>query len=173
MPTLTNRPTTAYRLPDNQRHPEFCHKIDLALLAPQAPFRLLDGIGTDWIALQLGQPLEQLGGGSIDIAIPAGTLPQRSESIQLCISVVPMWPVATDKSNRFAVSVDHGEAVVCENVFKEWGPEWKLQVLENRKEFVLTLPLNKSRSKHVITLSIVDPGQIVQKITLTVIIQKT
>ena len=165
MPDLGDSPTDAYRLPPSQCHPEFCHKIDLARLAPQAPFRLLDGIGADWKALQLGQPLEQLGGGSIDIAIPAGTLPQRSESIQLCISVVPMWPVATDKSNRFAVSVDHGEAVVCENVFKEWGPEWKLQVLENRKEFVLTLPLNKSRSKHVITLSIVDPGQIVQKIT--------
>ena len=61
-----------------------------------------------------------------------------------------------------------GEQIAPEdlkNIFKEWGPEWKLQVLENRKEFVVTLPLDKSRSQHVITLSIIDPGQIVQKIT--------
>ena len=76
-----------------------------------------------------------------------------------------MWPVAYDRSNRIQVSVDGDEPVVCENVFKEWGPEWKLQVLENRKEFVLTLPLDTKRSEHVLTLSIVDPGQIIQKIT--------
>jgi hypothetical protein len=76
-----------------------------------------------------------------------------------------MWPVATDRSNRFSVSVDHGKAEVCENLFKEWGREWKIQVLENRKEFVLTLPLDTTRNDHVMTLSIVDPGQIIQKIT--------
>ncbi len=76
-----------------------------------------------------------------------------------------MWPVATDRSNRFAVSVDGGEKVVCENIFKEWGREWKIQVLENRKEFLVTLPLNKNLSSHKLTLSIIDPGQIVQIIT--------
>ena len=76
-----------------------------------------------------------------------------------------MWPVAYDRSNRFSVSADNGKAEVCENVFKEWGPEWKLQVLENRKEFVVTLPLDKARRDHFITLSIVDPGQIIQKIS--------
>ena len=76
-----------------------------------------------------------------------------------------MWPVASDRSNRIAVSVDGGEPVVCENVFREWGSEWKLQVLENRKEFVLTLPLDQSRREHVLTLTIIDPGQIIQKIT--------
>lgn len=77
-----------------------------------------------------------------------------------------MWPVAYDRSNKFAVSVDGSEAVVCENNFKEWGREWKIQVLENRKEFVLTFPLDKSKSEHRLTLSIVDPGQIIQKITV-------
>jgi hypothetical protein len=38
-------------------------------------------------------------------------------------------------------------------------------VLENRKEFVLTLPLDTARRDHVITLSMIDPGQIIQKIT--------
>ena len=171
LPEYTDKPTDAYRLPDNQRHLEFHNKIDLKALTVTEPLRLLDGIGTDWKALQLGQPVEREKGkvknerGSIDIAIPAGMLPMNADSIKLCISVVPMWPIATDRSNRFAVSVDHGKAEVCENRFKEWGREWKIQVLENRKEFVLTLPLDTTRNNHVITLSIVDPGQIIQKIT--------
>ena len=163
MPTYTDTPTDAYRLPDSQRHPEFCHQIDLASLAISEPFRLLDGIGTDWKALQMGQPLDLQITGSIDIPIPV--LPKNADSVSLCISVVPMWPVATDRSNRFSVSVDGGKAEVCENLFKEWGREWKIQVLENRKEFVLTLPLDTTRNDHVMTLSIVDPGQIIQKIT--------
>ena len=165
MPEYSDKPTDAYRLPDSQHHPEYHHQIDLASLKVSEPFRLLEGIGTDWIALQLGQPLDLQTTGSIDIAIPVNTLPKNADSISLCISVVPMWPVATDRSNRFSVSVDHGKAEVCENIFKEWGDEWKIQVLENRKEFVMTQPLDKARHNHVITLSIVDPGQIIQKIT--------
>ena len=61
--------------------------------------------------------------------------------------------------------MDGGAQHICENRFAEWSWEWKLQVLENRKEFVLTFPLNKSRTEHTMSLSIIDPGQIVQKIT--------
>ena len=162
MPTLVDKPTDAYRLPDSQRYPQLRCKIDLATVAVKSPFRLLDGIGTDWKVLQLGQPLDFSTKGSIDVALPSVT---RADSVSLCISVVPMWPVACDRSNRFAVSVDRGQTVVCENLFQEWGPEWKLQVLENRKEFVLTLPLDTSRREHFMTLSIVDPGQMIQMIT--------
>ncbi|MBP3219454.1 MAG: glycosyl hydrolase 115 family protein [Prevotella sp.] len=165
MPELTDKPTDAYRLPDNQRHTELRHKIDLASLSIKEPFRLLEGIGTDWRAIQMGQPLDEKAAGNLDITIPEETLAASADSISLCISVVPMWPVATDRSNRFSVSVDGGKTVVCENVFKEWGREWKIQVLENRKEFVVTLPLDRSRRAHTLTLSIVDPGQMVQKIT--------
>ena len=164
MPELGNKPTDAYRLPDAQRHPEFRHKIDLSTLTVKPPFRLLEGIGTDWLALQMGQPLDFNTLGSIDIPLNSSLITSPS-SLQICLSVVPMWPVAYDRSNKIAVSVDGGKAVVCENIFKEWSPEWKLQVLENRKEFVVTLPLDTKRSNHVLTLSIVDPGQIVQKIT--------
>jgi hypothetical protein len=164
MPELGNKPTDAYRLPDAQRHPEFRHKIDLSTLTVKPPFRLLEGIGTDWLALQMGQPLDFNTLGSIDIPLNSSLITSHS-SLQICLSVVPMWPVAYDRSNKIAVSVDGGKAVVCENIFKEWSPEWKLQVLENRKEFVVTLPLDTKRSNHVLTLSIVDPGQIVQKIT--------
>jgi len=172
MPTLGNQATKEFRLPDAQRHPVLPDKIDLKALQVSEPFRLLEGIGTDWIALQMGQPVDNgqgtasNGKRSIDIPLPElRTASNANQQLTLCISVVPMWPVATDRSNRFAVSVDHGQEVVCENIFKEWGPEWKLQVLENRKEFVVTLPLDSARPDHVVTLSIIDPGQIIQKIT--------
>ena len=160
MPEFSSEPTAAYRLPDNQQHPAFAHKVDLSSLRVQPPFRLLEGIGTDWVALQLGQPLDRHAAGSIDIPIES-----RAAELSLCLSVVPMWPVASDCSNRIKVSADGGEPVVCENVFREWSFPWKLQVLENRKEFVVTLPLDRSRRDHLLTLTIVDPGQIVQQIT--------
>ena len=166
MPVLVDAPTTRYRLPDNQRHPEFNNKIDLTKLTLTEPFRLLDGIGTDWKALQMGQPLDFKTGGSINIPIPSEYIDSDARTVTICVSVVPLWPVAYDRSNRFGVSVDGCEPVVCENKFQEWGREWKIQVLENRKEFVMTLPLDKNKGEHEITLSIIDPGQIIQKITV-------
>ncbi len=164
MPELVDEPTDAYRLPDNQRHPELLHKLDFTKAKMVAPFRLLEGIGTDWQALQMGQPLDFKATGSIDLPIPDACLGQ--DSVSVCISVIPMWPVAYDRSNKFAVSVDGSAAVECENQFKEWGREWKIQVLENRKDFVLKFALDKSLKEHRLTLSIVDPGQIIQKITV-------
>lgn len=164
MPELGDQPTDAYRLPDALRHPEFLHKIDLSALSVKTPFRLLEGIGTDWAALQMGQPMNFKDEGSIDIPLDSKFLSLNSQ-LSVCLSVVPMWPVAYDRSNKIAVSVDGGQEVICENEFKEWSPEWKLQVLENRKEYVVSLPLDNNRSDHVLTLRIVDPGQIVQKIT--------
>ncbi|MDD7028679.1 MAG: glycosyl hydrolase 115 family protein [Prevotellaceae bacterium] len=165
MPELVDEPTDAYRLPDSQRHPELAHKLDFTTIELPSPFRILEGIGTDWKALQMGQPLDFEHLGSVSIPIPSSIINPGADSISVCISVVPMWPVAYDRSNKFAVSVDDCKSIVCENKFQEWGREWKIQVLENRKEFVLTFPLRKGASNHHLTLSIIDPGQIVQKIT--------
>ena len=166
MPELGDTINTSYRLPDNQRHPELRHKIDLRKVKMEEPFRMLEGIGTDWHAIQMGQPLEFDKGGKLELAVPAGYIRRDADSLSVCVSVVPMWPVAYGRSNRLTVSVDGSAPVTCENKFKERGREWKIQVLENRKEFLLTFPLDKSRSEHTISLGIVDPGQIVQKITV-------
>lgn len=168
MPQLSDTPTDSYRLPAAQRHPEFRHKIDFSTLSVSEPFRLLEGIGTDWQVLQMGQPLdasETIKSASVDIPIPSVSLSKDADTISLCISVVPMWPVASDRKNSFKVCVDGGVPQVCENVFQEWSSEWKLQVLENRKEFVLTFPLDKQLRQHSITLILADPGQMIQKIT--------
>ena len=101
MPEFSDKPTDAYRLPDAQRHPEFRHKVDLVSLKVSEPFRLLKGIGTDWLSLQMGQPLDFQTKGSIDIPIDS-KLSSLHSKLNICLSVVPMWPVAYDRSNRIA-----------------------------------------------------------------------
>jgi hypothetical protein len=168
MPELVKAPTTAFRLPKNQERTEFAHKLPLNKVKASTPFRLIEGIGTDWLSLQLGEPLDpvqnpaSLSSSHIDLTFDAAT---NADSVTLCISAVPFWPIATDRSNRFGVSVDGGTPVVCENRFEEWGWTWKLQVVENRKDFILTLPLDRQKKRHTLSLIIGDPGQMIQRIT--------
>ena len=169
MPDLVDTPTTAYQLPKSQRRTTLARQIDLTKVKTAAPFRLLEGIGTDWVALQLGQPLDEVQDAaslnSPHIDLPIAHVTADADSIRLCISVVPFWPVTQDRSNRLGVSVDGGTPVVCENQFTEWSYPWKLQVLANRKDFLLTLPLDRSVQNHYLRLHIGDPGQMVQQIT--------
>lgn len=168
MPRLVNAPTTEFALPKSQDRVEFANKVDLSKVKAQAPFRLLEGIGTDWVAIQLGEPLDEVQNPSslssqhVNVAFDADV---QGDSITLCISAVPFWPVNYGRSNRFGVSVDGGEPVVCENKFKEYEFSWKQQVLGNRKDFVVTLPIDKKRKSHQLSFIIGDPGLMVQKVT--------
>ena len=168
MPELVNRPTKAYQLPKSQRRTKYANKIDLSKVQVNGAFQLLEGIGCDWIALQMGQPLDaaqdpgKLTSQHLDI--PFECSQTGGKRLSLCISVVPFWPVTQDRSNRFGVSIDGSTPIVCENKFTEWSYPWKLQVLENRKDFVLSLPIDRKKKHHLLTLVIGDPGQMVQEI---------
>ena len=169
MPELVSSPTNAYQLPKSQQRTRFTNKIDLSKVKADGAFRLLEGIGCEWIALQMGQPLDNpqipssLASQHIDI--PFECSQDGDAMLSLCISVVPFWPVMQGRSNRFGVSIDGSKPVVCENLFTEWSYPWKLQVLENRKDFVLSLPIDRTKKHHLLTLVIGDPGQMVQKIS--------
>ena len=170
MPELVSSPTKAYQLPKSQQRTRFANKIDLSKVKTDGTFRLLEGIGCDWIALQMGQPLDspQIPGSlsSQHIDIPFECSQDGDTLLSLCISVVPFWPVMQGRSNRFGVSIDGCKPVVCENLFTEWSYPWKLQVLENRKDFVLSLPIDRTKKRHLLTLVIGDPGQMVQEISV-------
>ncbi len=168
VPELVTMPTTRFRLPELQRRTEFAHRIDLRKVKTGAPFRKLEGIGTDWVCLQLGKPH--------DAVQDAGSLSSQHldmmfdceagrDSVTLCISCVPFWPVSKDRSNRLGVSVDGCRSVVLENRIEEWSWPWKLQVLENRKDFVVRLPLSGKGRRHRLSLIVGDPGQMVQRIS--------
>ena len=134
----------------------------------RTPFRLLEGIGTDWVSLQMGDPLDPVQNPasltSAHIDIPFDFV-ARQDSLSVCISTIPFWPVTLDRSNRIGVSLDGCTPVVCENKFEEWSYPWKLQVLENRKDYHLTFPVDHTKKRHVLTLIIGDPGQMIQQIT--------
>jgi hypothetical protein len=170
MPELVSKPTNAYRLPDDQRHTVLPYRLDLKRIKATQPFRLIEGIGTEWVALQLGEPMDEaqnaatLSVGHIDIPFTVDAS-LKGDSICFCISVVPFWPIGTDRSNSFGVSLDGCKPVVCENKFTEWSFPWKKQVLENRCEFLLTFFLDRTRKRHRLTLTIGDPGQMVQGIS--------
>ena len=169
MPELVDVPTDAYRLPDNQRHPIFPQHLDLSRVKAKAPFRMVEGLGMDWLVLQLGEPMDAVQDPaslrSSHIDIPFTVDGSVGDSLRLCLSVVPFWPVYSDRSNRLGVSLDGCTPVVCENKFTEWSLPWKLQVLENRHEFLITLPIDGARKKHTLSLIVGDPGQMVQSIT--------
>jgi hypothetical protein len=169
MPELVNEPTDRFKLPDFLTYPEFENKIELFAADAEKPFRILEGIGTDWKVIQLGEPLDDVqdalsaASDHIDIEFTAPAV--ESDQITLCISTVPMWPVYDGRSNSFGVSIDGCAPVKCENFIKEWDEPWKMQVSENRKDYVVTLPLDQSKRIHTLSFHIGDPGQMIQKVT--------
>lgn len=171
MPELVTEPTDRFKLPDFLTYPEFDNRIEIFAEAVSAPFRKIEGLGTDWQVLQLGEPLDDAQdpvrkeSDSIDISFSADALPEGTSEITLCISTVPMWPVYEGRSNAFGVSVDGCDPVRCENFIVEWEEPWKMQVSENRKDYVVTLPLDPSQKTHKLTFHIGDPGQMIQKVT--------
>lgn len=171
MPELVDEPTDKFRLPDYYRYPEYENKIEIFGGEVASPFRIIEGIGTDWYALQLGEPLDymqdpvDMASDRIDIEFTADALLEGASEISLCVSTVPMWPVYAGRSNSFGVSVDGSAPVRCENFITEWAEPWKMQVSENRKDYVVTLPIDPSRKKHTLSFHIGDPGQMIQKVT--------
>ena len=106
----------------------------------------------------LGEPLDEVQDAaslsSERIELVFDVKDDGTDSIQFCISTLPMWPVALDRSNRFGVSLDGGKPVVCENVFEEWSFPWKLQVMENRKDYLMAFPIYRSKKRHTLSLII-------------------
>lgn len=168
MPELTTTATDAYRLPDGQRRVALSHNIDIADCNAAPPFRVLEGLGIHWKALQMGDahaPVQNPASMDSDHIDFTFTLDVCSDSLTVSISTLPLWPVSRDRSNRFGVALDGCQPVVCENIFEEWSYEWKLQVLANRKDYLITLPVDRNKRHHTLSLIIGDPGQIIQGIS--------
>ena len=180
MPQVGDKPTNAYRLPDNQRYFDLENKVDFRNLKLVPPFRLLEGMGTDWVGLQLGEPsdaaLDAVGGGfptnADDFdpgnpALPHIDIPIENALpvIEVNISSIPFWPRNGNTVCRFAVSFDGGDPVVCVHSCEEWSHPWKLQVLENRRDFTISFANKTHQKHHTLTIIMAEPGQVIQKIT--------
>ena len=166
MPPLVNEPTDKYKLPEEQTYTVYDKYLEFGVGKKEKPFRIIHGIGTHWFVLQLGDAHDRqedptsLSSSHIDIPFDL-----EGDSVKLQISTVPVWPLYRGRSNRFGVSVDGCKPVVCENEIVEWSFPWKLQVLNTRKDYLLTLPVDRNRTSHTLTFVIGDPGQMIQMVT--------
>ena len=172
MPKLSDQPTTEYRLPDDQRHKDLTNKVELGSLKVAPPFRIIEGIGTDWKSLQLGEPHQTYEATVEDFDPADPTLPRidipiecDASQIGICIAAVPFWPRSGKMVCRFAVSFDGSDPIVCIHDCEEWSHPWKLQVLENRRDFTATFFNHAHQKHHTLTIIMAEPGQIIQKIT--------
>ena len=172
MPTLNVKPTDEYRLPDDQRHKDLTNKVDLGSLKVVPPFLIIEGIGTDWMGLQLGEPHQTYKATVEDFDPADPTLPRidipiecDANQIGICIAAVPFWPRSGNMVSRFAVSLDGSEPIVCIHDCEEWSHPWKLQVLENRRDYTATFVNKSYQKRHTLTIIMAEPGQIIQKIT--------
>ncbi len=138
-----------------------CLTLDLKKPSHHSNADIIHGIGYDWDVLQLGNALKE---ESSFAEYEIGSV--TADSIVLHIHCLPFFPIYEGKSNSFSVSLDSSAPVVLENQFEEWSYSWKDQVMKNGFEHIITIPVDRSKSRHTIRLSSVDTGQIIERIVL-------
>ncbi len=139
-----------------------CHVIDLAKPESQSgDVRLIEGIGYDWQVVQLGNAVENTP-ASVTYRLPAAS----ADTIDAVLYTVPFWPLYEGKGNAVSVSIDGSVPQVFSNRFKEYDRSWKDQVMRNGAVCRLRFAIDASQPRHTITLSSVDPGQMIQRIII-------
>ncbi len=129
---------------------EGCTLVDLT----KANKGIVRGVGYDWHVLQLMQ------GDTHDFTL--GKI--EADSVTLHIYALPFFPVYAGKGNAYGISLDGGKMVKVENKFVEYGESWKDQVMQNGKHSVVTLPIDRSKSRHTLRLHGVDDGQMIERL---------
>ena len=129
--------------------------------------RTIDGIGYDWKSLQLGeadQPTaeaESLEGPAVTFDFSSGL----ADSLTVYVYTLPTFPVHGGRTNAYGISVDGHPPVVVNNEPVEFSREWKDQVLQNGAVARVTFPVSPATT-HSLSLTIGDPGIIVQRIVI-------
>jgi hypothetical protein len=152
---------------------EGCTVIDLKQIKNKVSknghtIRLIDGIGYDWYALQLGEATEQ----SVDPKNLDGTLVEyefpgvKADSVTVHVYSVPFWALYKGKSTCYGISVDGQPAVVSQSDYKEFSEPWKDRVLQNSVVTVAKFPVNESLPNHTLTFTCGDPGMIIQRVVI-------
>ena len=80
---------------------------------------------------------------------------------ELHIDCLPTHPVAPDRGVRLAVSLDDGAPMLLDGP----SPRYPDDVLTNLRRFITTLAIDRP-GRHTLTVWMVDPGVIVDKIVL-------
>lgn len=131
----------------------------------QGPWTLLDGLGHTGAAIMAGPIVNpsQLAGHKAIATYDFYTFTRRPAEIT--VYGLPTHPLNERYSLRFALSIDDRSPQVMD--FKTVGRSeiWKLNVLSNTAQAVVTTDTIQP-GKHVLKLYAIDPGVIIDRITL-------
>ena len=150
-----------------------CYVVDLANYSNKVEkagnkISLVEGIGYDWKAVQLGLPsgntadATNVKGDRIEYKLPA----INADQVEVTLYTVPFFPIYKGKSTKMGVSLDGCQPLVFDNKFKEYSLPWKDQVLRNAAVAHLKFNIDKSKASHVISLVCGDSGMMVQKVVV-------
>lgn len=130
--------------------------------------RLVEGLGYDWKAVQLGEATEK----PADPKDPNGPRFEyefagvNADSVTVHVYTVPFFPLYEGRSTQFGISVDGGPAAVAKHSPKEFTKPWKDAVLQNGAVAVVKLPVKKGVVKHSLALICGDPGVMIQRVVI-------
>ena len=154
----------------NKNKLEGCTVIDLKQIKNKVSknghtIRMIDGVGYDWYALQLGEAIEQpvdpknLDGTRVEYEFSGVT----ADSVTVHIYSLPFWALYKGKSTCYGISIDGQPVFVSQSDHKEYSEPWKDRVLQNGVVRVAKFAVNKALPKHTLTLTCGDPGMIIQR----------
>jgi hypothetical protein len=158
--------------PQNRKNKlEGCTVIDLKkfknkISTNNHTLRLIEGIGYDWNAIQLGEATEQttdpndLNGTRFEYEFSGVTV----DTVTVYVYSVPFWALHKGKSTQYGISVDGQPAFIAKNDHKEFSESWKDRVLQNGALSIAKFPVNRNMKNHTLILTCGDPGVMIQRI---------
>ncbi|MCI9285914.1 MAG: hypothetical protein HFJ91_09060 [Muribaculaceae bacterium] len=130
--------------------------------------RTLEGIGYDWLSLQLGEASDKVY-TSVSTDAPRATYtfgPVDTDSVEITVWTLPFFPLYKGVGTQIAVAVDGSGHTVISNRAKEYSPEWKTDVLRNGTSHTMRFAVDPSLPAHTVSLTGINPGMIVQRVII-------
>ena len=90
----------------------------------------------------------------------------KSKEIEVTVYSLPFFPIYKGRSTRYGVSVDNSSPQIAECLPKEYGEEWKDNVLRNGAVFKGKYIVDLTEKTHKLRLSLIDPGMIIERIII-------
>ncbi len=130
--------------------------------------RLIEGIGYDWNAIQLGEAIEEsanpknLDGSRFEYEFSG----VDTDSVTVYVHSIPIFPLHHKKSTTYGISIDDQTPFIAKNEPEEFSTQWKDQVLKNGVVATAKFSINKHKKHHKLSLICGDPGVIIQRIVI-------
>ena len=152
---------------------EGCTVIDLAKYSKKVAkdghtVRKIEGIGYDWLSVQLGEATENesdptdLNGTRVEYKFSG----VDSDKVTVHVYSVPFFPLYKGKGTKYGISVDKQPVVVADDVVGEYSRPWRNRVLQNSTVATAEFTVDKSMKNHTLTLTCGDPGVIIQRVVI-------